>query len=125
MDYSDMKSSLSLSLSLSVSAASGLALAAVLLASAAVFAQETLPPPYQRDGEIYFDSTPVDYEDFGGAVGANSCIQLNSFVEFRGMNRRTVGNGRVGQTVYGDGTLLNPEALIENGLLARDAFILG
>ena len=123
---------LSLSLSLSsvraiirsaIRGANGLALATVLLASAALFAQETLPPPYQRDGEIYFDSTPVESEAFGGATGASHCIQLNRFVEFRGMNRRTVGNGRIGQTVDENGALLNPEALIEDGLLARKAFI--
>lgn len=117
-----MEGSLFCSLS-SVCALRNLVVAAGLLVSAAAFAHETPPPRCQRNGEIYFDVTPVDNEDFGGAPGASHCIQRNRFAEFRGMNRRTVGNGWIGQTVDANGVLLNPETLAEDGLLARKAFI--
>ena len=97
----------------------------MLLASAPVFAQETLPPPYQRDGEIYFVEKLGSRVPFPGKEGNASyaCLQANSRIEYTGKNRRTVGTGLVNETVDGNGALLGADSLIANGLLAREARI--
>lgn len=104
------------------SLATGLALSSVLLTSVTARAQTTLPPPYQRDGEIYFvDESRVPFP--GMEFASDHCLQANSRLEYIGKNRRTVGTGFVGETVNANGALIGSETLIRNGLLSRDARI--
>jgi pimeloyl-ACP methyl ester carboxylesterase len=115
----------------------GLALSAVLLTGVVARAQTTQPPSYQRDGEIYFDSTPSSREAYEGtgSTAAVACVQRNKYVEFRGMNLRTVGNGLSGivdssgkLVSESDGTvrairdsLLSPMATIRITTFGKDA----
>ncbi|MCW5962772.1 MAG: hypothetical protein KIT83_01935 [Bryobacterales bacterium] len=97
----------------------------MLLTTVTVIAQPTLPPPYQRDGEIYFQEDYGNREPFSSSDSsyAAGCLQSYSRIEYIGKNRRTVGSGLLNKTVDTDGKLIGTETLIANGLLAREAQI--
>jgi pimeloyl-ACP methyl ester carboxylesterase len=100
----------------------GLALSTVLLTGVVALAQTTQPPSYQRDGEILFKETSrTPFPGF--ADEALNCDPYASVVEYRGWNKRTVGNGVVGQTVDTRGSLIDPQTLIDNGLISATARI--
>ncbi len=110
---------------------------ATLVFVASCLAQPCVPA-YQRDGEILFaldtihavdpDSggqstcnAPLLAGEYGECGQAHQAFQYASSMELSGYNKRTVGNGLVGQVVDAEGRLLHAETLIQNGLLAAEA----